>query len=241
MRALAQRRFDSEARAGLRLSLLVLALVAVALVVLPLGALAREEWAPLTRLDQQVSDAAHRAVLASGALLAASRLLTHLGAPLLVDLLTIAVATALWAAGRRRSALFMVLCTAGAYLLSTLGKLVVGRARPVFDDAVSMAQGASFPSGHATGSAAFYAAAAVALLPVLRDRWRRVAVAVAIAVPLVVAATRVLLGVHYPSDVTAGLLLGWGWTAACTAVFATWRHEEGRRGSTWRRGVESAP
>ena len=241
MTSLLRRRFDPDARAGLRLSLLVLALVAIAAVVLPLGVLVRDAWDPLADLDQRVDDRAHVLVLDHGWLLAAARLLTHLGAPLLMDLSTALLAVALYRVGRRRSALFVVLCTAGAYLLSTVGKVVVGRERPSFSDAVSIAQGASFPSGHATGSAAFYAAAAVALLPVLRNRWRRVAVTIAIAVPLVVAATRVLLGVHYPSDVTAGLLLGWGWTLACTAVFATWRHEEGRRGSTWRRGVESAP
>jgi undecaprenyl-diphosphatase len=50
----------------------------------------------------------------------------------------------------------------------------------------------------------------------------------AFGVPVLVAATRVVLGVHYLSDVTAGLLIGWGWTAACTALFTAWQAEEGR-------------
>lgn len=235
-----RRRLDPDARAGLRLTLLGLGALVLVAAVLPLAVLVRDSWGPLADLDQQTDAAAHRAVLAHGWLLDAARVLTYLGAPLLVDLATVLVAVLLVAAGRRRSALFLVTCTAGAYLLSTVGKLAVGRVRPSFQDAVATARGASFPSGHATGSAALYAALAVALLPVLRKRWRQVALAAAVLVPLVVATTRVLLGVHFPSDVTAGLLLGWSWVLACTAVFATWRTEEGRRGSGWRQGVESA-
>jgi len=60
----------------------------------------------------------------------------------------------------------------------------------------------------------------------------------AVGVPLVVAATRVILGVHYLSDVTAGLLIGWGWTAACTALFTAWRAQEGRPVAPLEEGVE---
>lgn len=241
MSAFLRQRLDPQERAGLRFTLLVGALVVLALLVLPLGVLVRDEWDPLTALDERVSAAAVSATRDSAALRAAALGFTHLGAPLLIYALAGVLAVVLLRVGRRRSALLLALAVAGAYLLSTTGKLVVGRDRPSFPDPISMAQGASFPSGHATGSAAFYAALAVVLLPVLRDRWRRALVAAAVLIPIGVAATRVLLGVHYASDVTAGLLLGWGWAVACTAVFATWRHEEGRRGSTWRRGVEPGP
>ncbi len=235
-----RRRLDPDARAGLRLTLLAVGALVLVAAVLPLAALVRDGWAPLNDLDQQTDAALHRTVLAHRWLLEAARALTWLGAPLLVDVATVVVGVLLVTVGRRRSALFLLTCTAGAYLLSTTGKLAVGRVRPSFEDAVATARGASFPSGHATGSAALYAALAVVALPVLSQAWRRVVLAAAVLVPLVVASTRVLLGVHFPSDVAAGLLLGWAWVLACTAVFATWRTEEGRRGSTWRRGVESA-
>ena len=61
--------------------------------------------------------------------------------------------------------------------------------------------GASFPSGHATQAAAFWLALALAL----HTWWAAVA---AVAVVLVVGASRVVLGVHYPGDVVAGALLG---------------------------------
>jgi len=236
--AAVSRRLDPDTRAGLRLTLLALGFGLIAAIVLPLAVLVRDSWSPLTRLDVHLDTLAYALVLRSEWLLAVARGGTWLGAPVVIFLASAALMVALLRVGRRRSALLVLLSALGAYALSTLGKLVVGRARPSFDEAVATAQGNSFPSGHATGSAAFYAVLAVVLLPVLRNRWRRLVVAAAVAIPLLVALTRVLLGVHYLSDVTAGLLLGWGWTVSCTAVFAVWRTEEGRRGSTWRRGVE---
>ncbi len=231
------RRLDPDAQAGLRLTLLVTAGALLAALVLPLALLVRDSWDPLAQLDTSVEESAHRAVLAAGWLLEAARLLTHLGDPLIIDLATAMLMVALYRAGRRRSAGYLLTCVAGAYVLSTSGKLAVARARPSFDDAVSTARGTSFPSGHATGSAAFYSALAIVLIPLLHRRWRLVLLAAAVLVPLAVAATRVLLGVHYPSDVSAGLLVGWGWTAAATAVFALWRQDEGRPTDPTRQGV----
>ena len=58
-----------------------------------------------------------------------------------------------------------------------------------------------------------------------------------VLVSLLVAASRVLLGVHYVSDVSAGLLIGLGWAALCTAVFAAWRYDEGRRVDVVHEGI----
>jgi undecaprenyl-diphosphatase len=70
------------------------------------------------------------------------------------------------------------------------------------------------------GAASFWGTVAVLLLPVVgRRAW------LLLGIPPVVALTRVLLGVHYPSDVLAGLVVGGCWTAAATAVFAAWREE----------------
>jgi undecaprenyl-diphosphatase len=91
----------------------------------------------------------------------------------------------------------------------------------------------SFPSGHALGAAAFWTAVAVLLLP----RLGRLVWVIAVAVPLLVGLSRVLLGVHYPSDVVAGLLVGWSWTAAVTAVFAVWRDDRSGRDVPIEEGV----
>jgi membrane-associated phospholipid phosphatase len=238
MSGLLARRLDPDERAGLRLTLLVIGLVLVAVIVVPLGFLVRDHWAPLSRLDTRVETTAHRDAIRHGWLADLAKVVTWVGAPVVLELVAAVVVVLLLVAGRRRSALYLTVCVAGAYTLSTVGKLTVDRARPVFDDPLSHARGTSFPSGHATGSAAFYLAIAVVLLsfaPARRRRWPFVA---ALVIPLVVAATRVILGVHYLSDVTAGLLLGWAWVMACTALFSAWRQDEGHAAPVLEEGLE---
>ena len=183
-----------------------------------------ERWEPLQSFDESVSSTAERLVEASPALLATARAVTHLGDPLFVTVVSVAMVLALLATGHRRTALYVVVARVGATVLFTGLKEVVGRARPVFDVPVASAFGLSFPSGHALGGAAFWlssAVVAVALLP-----GRRLWLTLAVVVSLLIAASRVLLGVHYLSDVLAGLVLGTGWTVLCTRLFHVWRAEE---------------
>ena len=233
-------RLDPDARAGLRLTLLLAGVAALVAVVLPLAVLVRDGWAPLAALDRDLGSSAHQLVLRHDSLLRAAQVLTNLGAPVLVELVGVVIACVLLARGYRRSALYLVVCIGGGYLLSTLGKVAVDRARPVFTQTVDQASGKAFPSGHATGAATFWLSLAVLAAPRLTRRRRRALLVIAVLLGLLVALTRVLLGVHYPTDVTAGLLLGWGWVAACTAVFVTWRSEEGRPGAALASDVDPA-
>lgn len=225
---------------GLRPALLAAGLALLVVVVLPLGALVRSKWSPLVHLDDRVERWVHRDAVAHAWLGSAAKALTQLGAPVLIDLATVGLVVLLVLRGRPRSGLYLASCVAGASLLSTTGKVLVARARPSFADPISHARGASFPSGHATGSAAFYLGLAVVLLSLARSR-RGLLLAMAVVVPFVVAATRVVLGVHYVSDVAAGLLIGWGWTAACTAFFTACRAQEGRPVEPLAAGLEPGP
>jgi membrane-associated phospholipid phosphatase len=236
--SLLPRRSDPDERAGLRLGLLGIGFLALAVLFLPLAVLVRDQWSPLAHLDTRVAASAHRLVVAHEWLATAAKLLTHLGAPVLLEAVAAVLVVVLLVHRRRRSALFLAVSVIGAYTLSTTGKLVVDRARPAFPDPISHANGAAFPSGHATGSAAFYLALAVLLLPLVGRSRRPWLWVMATVVPVIVAATRVLLGVHYPTDVVAGLLIGWGWVAACTALFAAWRAEEGRPAPVLEEGVD---
>ncbi|MCU1672615.1 MAG: hypothetical protein JWN77_728 [Frankiales bacterium] len=227
-----------DEKPGLRPALLAGGLAVLVVLVLPLGALVRGKWSPLISLDDRIERAVHRDAVASGLLRGLGKVLTQLGAPVLIELVTLLLVVLLVLRHRRRSAFYLGCCVAGAYVLSTTGKLLVDRSRPVFDDAFAHARGASFPSGHATGAASFYLALAVVLLSVLRRPPRTALLLVAFVVPVVVAATRVVLGVHYLSDVTAGLLIGWGWTAACTALFTAWKAQEGRPVEPLEEGIE---
>lgn len=193
-------------------------------------------WSPLLGLDHVAVLAAHATVLAHPGLLSTARVVTDLGGPLAVDVVTAVVAVALLAGRRVRPALYLVVVRVLELGVETGTKHLLGRPRPNLPNPVDHASGFSFPSGHAAGSAAVYGAllvlvlvttgrttrpiaadsGSVAVQPVLRLRVVVVAglvVAGLVVVVLVaaVAASRVLLGVHYPSDVTGGVLLG----AAC--------------------------
>jgi membrane-associated phospholipid phosphatase len=114
--------------------------------------------------------------------------------------------------------LFLVVALGGQLLLSNLIKLLVDRARPDVLQ-LSHAVGSSFPSGHTTAAACSMAAFALLLG---RDRSRRTKIAlagVAGGIAACVACSRVFLGVHWFTDVLAGLALGWGWFALSSIAF----------------------
>lgn len=92
-------------------------------------------------------------------------------------------------------------------------KLLVHRVRPVVDEPLSHSPGYSFPSGHALNVAVAGSVLVVLVWPLLQRAGRRLAVGQAIVVGLAVGLDRIFLGVHFPSDVIAGWLLGLGITA----------------------------
>ena len=139
-----------------------------------------------------------------------SELLTELGSPGVVVVLGVLLAVFVWT--RRRSwpqSLACLVAPGAAGVAETLGKAIVGRQRPP-TAVLTGESGVGFPSGHATGFAAF---ALIAALVLTCDRGRdrrtvRFAVSVAVVASALMAATRVIVGAHYPTDVIAGALLG---------------------------------
>jgi undecaprenyl-diphosphatase len=97
-------------------------------------------------------------------------------------------------------------------------KDIVGRLRPTLNPAAE-ALGPSFPSGHSATAAAFYAAAALIIGRSLKRPGRQLVIATAVALAVAVAASRVLLDLHWLSDVIGGLSLGWAWFALCAVAF----------------------
>jgi membrane-associated phospholipid phosphatase len=113
---------------------------------------------------------------------------------------------------------FIVAVMAGEEILTATVKQLAGRLRPTFNPAAATL-GPSFPSGHSATAAAFYATAAL-LLGRRRGRpARAVLTGLAAGIAVAVAASRVLLDVHWLTDVIAGLALGWAWFAVSAIAF----------------------
>jgi len=113
---------------------------------------------------------------------------------------------------------FLLLVEGGQLLLVNLVKVLVGRPRPDIDRLISVSH-KSFPSGHSATAAATFAAL-VLLLGRRRGTTTRVVLAAAAAgLTALVASSRVLLGVHWVTDVLAGAALGWGWAALCSIAY----------------------
>jgi undecaprenyl-diphosphatase len=116
-------------------------------------------------------------------------------------------------------AYFFAVSSVGAYGIAYLVKHLLDRHRPVWPVPVITDTGPTFPSGHATGSNALAVALILAVVPMIASlALRRTAIVVLVAYAAAEPISRLILGVHFPSDVLAGVLLGAGWTLVCGAL-----------------------
>jgi undecaprenyl-diphosphatase len=197
---------------------LVVVAVASALVFVLCGVLATVSWPALRHLDALAPSAGHRWSMATAAVRVPAKVITTLGSPTAVDVVTVLAAGFLLLRKKIRLAIVVVVARLGELGTESLAKLVVGRPRPDLLPVLTSASGSSFPSGHAAGSAVVYGSL-VLVAAVLWDRpppWWVTSLVAAFVV--LVAASRVVLGVHYPTDVLGGLALGAAWAAVALAV-----------------------
>jgi membrane-associated phospholipid phosphatase len=149
----------------------------------------------------------------------ALRALSQLGGTTGVIALAVAVcALELVRRPTRSLPVFLTLVVGGQFAMSNGIKYLVERARPDVNRLTGFA-GSSFPSGHATAAAATLAALALVMTRGRSRRTKMFAAGFATGLATMVAATRVLLGVHWFTDVIAGLFLGWGWFALMSIAF----------------------
>jgi undecaprenyl-diphosphatase len=138
-----------------------------------------------------------------------AEILTTAGSfPLLAPLAVAALLLRRW--NRPADDIALVVIAAGSAALPWLVKLIVARPRPTFEHLQQLSS-LSFPSGHTTQAAAVYLTIAILLSKGLNRGLRELVIVLALLIAVVVAWSRVYLGVHYPSDVAAGLILGWSW------------------------------
>lgn len=210
-----RRRHDPGAATGLALTLSLAAVTLLGVVFGVLAYLVRGNG-PLLDADRWVSEWGRDH--ATGFTDRGVEAVTQLGETWLVAVLAVALATFAWRRGLRAAAPFLALVVIGNNLATNGIKALADRARPTLNP-VAETLGPSFPSGHTTTAAAFFAAAALVLGAGATRNHRALLAGAAVAAATAVACSRVLLAVHWLSDVAAGLALGWAWFALCAVAF----------------------
>jgi membrane-associated phospholipid phosphatase len=207
----------------------LLVVTAAALVFVVLLVLVLLRWSPLESADQAV--AGHLTGLLAGhsAAITAIKAVTTLGnTATLVGVIAV-VAVILAIRRRWRLLLYVVVTAAGAFIIDPLVKAAVGRLRPVVAHPVAHALGKSFPSGHALDSLTCYGAVLLVCLPAVRGRWRPALICAAAVLVALIGFSRILLGVHFVSDVLAGWALAVAWLGITATVFELSRYAAGQR------------
>jgi undecaprenyl-diphosphatase len=144
--------------------------------------------------------------------------ITALGTGLVVMMIVIIASLFLVATQHRFSAFLLLVASAGGLILNTILKSSFGRPRPQVFEWVTNPGGSSFPSGHAMGSAIVYFTVAYLIARLEKRRWMRaVTITMSLLLVLLISVSRLYLGVHYPSDVLAGMIIGLGWAGFCVA------------------------
>jgi len=158
----------------------------------------------------------------------AMRDITSLGSFTLVVLVTLGTIGYLIIDGKRAAAVLVLVAIAGGVVLSEGLKHLFARPRPELVAHLVEVQTASFPSGHAMLSAVTFLTLGALLARIQsRKRLKAYVISVAILLTLLIGASRVYLGVHWPTDVLAGWCAGAAWAMGCW-VLAIWLQNRGR-------------
>ena len=168
--------------------------------------------------------------VASPRLTVLMRAASRYGGPGVLVPVGLLVAVAFLIRGWHRGALLVVVTLAGSGLLNGLLKFSFARVRPASFFDYPLPGSPSFPSGHALYAASVFGGLAVLLAARIRNRPLRVGIwFVSISLVLLVGASRVYLGVHYPSDVLAGYAIGIIWVTTVALGDRLARHRLRRR------------
>lgn len=144
---------------------------------------------------------------------------TALGTGIVVAMVVFVAAMFLWLNKHKHSAMLLIIATFGGILLNNLLKLGFDRPRPQVFKWGTYAASSSFPSGHAMSSIIAYGTVAyLAARLQQRAASRVLTLSFAALIIILICVSRVYLGVHYPSDIAAGLVVGLAWAGFCMAV-----------------------
>jgi len=145
--------------------------------------------------------------------------ITLLGTGLVLMTMVAVAATFLWLTEHRFSALLLLIATWGGVAINSLLKSTFDRPRPQVFEWGAQVLTSSFPSGHAMTATITYGTVAYLAARLQRRRLSRwITLFIAAVLIVLICISRLYLGVHYPSDVVAGALMGLAWTAFCMAT-----------------------
>jgi undecaprenyl-diphosphatase len=203
------------------------AVTAAAFVFALLLVLVRLNWAPLESVDRSAAAWLNSLVAGHSALVSVIKAVTWLGSNGVLWTVTGLAVVVLAIRRRWRLAVYLLVAGAGVLTLDPVLKSLVGRLRPVVAHPVAYGTGDSFPSGHALGSIVCYGALLLVFVPATRGTWRRVFTAVILTLIVAIGVSRLLLGVHYLSDVLGAWALGITWLGLTAFAFELSRQAAG--------------
>jgi undecaprenyl-diphosphatase len=145
--------------------------------------------------------------------------ITSLGTSAVVAMIVFIAGLFLWLNQHKHSAILLIAATLGGMVLDSLLKIGFNRPRPQFFTWGTQVMGASFPSGHAMASTIVYSTVAYLAARLQQNVASRIlTMSMAALIILVICCSRLYLGVHYPTDVLAGVIIGLAWAGFCMAV-----------------------
>ncbi len=199
-----------------------------ALVFAILLVLVRLNWHPLESADHTAAADINNLIAGQHTLVTVVKYVTMLGSTIAASAVIAAAALLLALRRQWRLMIYLIVTGVGAQVLDPVLKALVGRVRPVVTHPVAHAPGSSFPSGHSLGSIVCFGALFLVFAPATRGRGRTAFAATVAAVIALVGISRVLLGVHYLSDVIGGWAIGITWLGVTSFAFELSRRAAGR-------------
>lgn len=215
-------RVAAHDRAELELLLATFAIIAVALIFLKLASEVSE--GETQKFDERLLLSLRKAEdpgtpIGPAWLKAAALDVTALGGPTVLALVVAAVTGFFLLQRLYKNALFVFVASSGGWYLNNALKALFARPRPEVVPHLREVASLSFPSGHALTSAVVYLTLGALLMRVAQGRLVKwYCMIVAMLATFIVGASRVYLGVHYPTDVLAGWLVGLAWAFICVLL-----------------------
>lgn len=168
--------------------------------------------------------------------------ITALGTGMVVMMIVLVAGLFLMLTQHKYSALLLLVSTFGGLVLNTVLKMGFHRPRPQVIEWGTQAVSSSFPSGHAMSAAIVYSTVAYLAARLHRRLWARWAMMIlALVLIVAISASRMYLGVHYPSDVVAGVVIGFAWAGFCMATLEAIQRYAERRAPEVMREEKPAP